>query len=253
MRLNRRHLLGVASRTAAGAAATVALQASAAVASTPAPRRLTIVVTGGHPGDPEYGCGGTIAMLTRLGHRVVLLYLNDGAWQENSSAVRMAEAKHACELLGATPAYAGQQNGAAVVDATHYADFARRLQAEKPDAVFTHWPLDNHRDHRATAMLALDAWSAGGKTYPLYFYEVSDGEDTLQFAPSRYVDITATEPTKRAACYAHATQTPVRYYDVQDQVARFRGFESGHARAEAFLLQTQSPYDLFAGPLPAAG
>ena len=41
-------------------------------------RKLKVVVTGGHPGDPEYGCGGTIARYTDLGHEVVLLYLNDG-------------------------------------------------------------------------------------------------------------------------------------------------------------------------------
>ncbi len=241
MKLNRRKLLGIASKAAAGTAA-LALTSPPAAAAT---RRLKIVVTGGHPGDPEYGCGGTIASLTRLGHQVVLLYLNDGAWQDNSSAVRTAEARHACDVLRATPAFAGQQNGFAIVDADHYAAVAQRLESLAPDAVFTHWPLDHHRDHRAMAMLAFDAWSRSGMKYPLYFYEVSTGEDTLQFTPSRYVDITATEPTKRAACYAHATQTPVRYYDLQDTVARFRGLESGHARAEAFLLQAQSPFDLF--------
>ena len=248
MELSRRLLLGVASKAAAGAAA-LAFEPSGADAAQPktfAARRLKVVVTGGHPGDPEYGCGGTIAALTRLGHKVVLLYLNDGAWQEIPSDVRIAEARHACDLLGATPAYAGQRNGFAVVDSDRYADFARRIQAEAPDAVFTHWPLDNHRDHRAAAMLAFDAWSRSGKIYPLYFYEVSNGEDTLQFTPSRYVDITATEAVKRSACFAHATQTPVRYYDLQDQVARFRGFESGYTRAEAFLLQAQSPHDLLA-------
>jgi N-acetylglucosamine malate deacetylase 1 len=28
---------------------------------------LKIMVTGGHPGDPEYGCGGTVARFTALG------------------------------------------------------------------------------------------------------------------------------------------------------------------------------------------
>ena len=37
---------------------------------------LKIVVTGGHPGDPECGCAGTIARYTDLGHQVSLLYLN---------------------------------------------------------------------------------------------------------------------------------------------------------------------------------
>ena len=48
-------------------------------AETPPPaRKLHVVVTGGHPGDPEYGCGGTIARYTDLGHDVALLYLNRG-------------------------------------------------------------------------------------------------------------------------------------------------------------------------------
>ena len=40
--------------------------------------KLKVIVTGGHPGDPEYGCGGTIARYSDLGHEVVLLYLNNG-------------------------------------------------------------------------------------------------------------------------------------------------------------------------------
>ena len=79
------------------------------------------------------------------------------------------------------------------------------------------------------------------KKFALYYYEVSDGEDTLQFSPTHYVDITETEPAKRAACYAHASQTPDRYYALQDQVAAFRGVEGGYKRAEAFVLQLQSP------------
>jgi len=59
------------------------------------------------------------------------------------------------------------------------------------------------------------------------------------------VDISETEPLKRAACYAHASQTPDRYYEMQDSVARFRGVESGYKRAEAFIRQIQGPYDIF--------
>ena len=39
---------------------------------------LKIVVAGGHPGDPECGCAGTVARLTDLGYAVTLLYLNRG-------------------------------------------------------------------------------------------------------------------------------------------------------------------------------
>jgi LmbE family N-acetylglucosaminyl deacetylase len=109
--------------------------------------------------------------------------------------------------------------------------------------VFTQWPIDNHRDHRAITNLTYDAWKNSGHGFALYYYEVSDGEDTLQFSPTHYVDITVQEPVKRAACYAHASQTPERYYKMQDDVALFRGVEAGCKRAEAFVLQLRSPGD----------
>ncbi len=93
-------------------------------------RKLKIVVTGGHPGDPEYGCGGTIARLTALGHEVVLLYMNDGAWQEIPASVRITEAKKACAILKARPAYARQINGHAIIDNPHYEGFQKILEAE---------------------------------------------------------------------------------------------------------------------------
>jgi hypothetical protein len=34
--------------------------------------RLKFIVCCGHPGDPEYGCGGTIARLTARGHDAAL-------------------------------------------------------------------------------------------------------------------------------------------------------------------------------------
>jgi LmbE family N-acetylglucosaminyl deacetylase len=206
-------------------------------------RKMKVIVAGGHPGDPEYGCGGTIARLTRLGHEVVLLYLNDGAWPPASASTRIAEAKKACELLRARPAYAGQVNGNAVVDKQHYEAYLKIIESENPDVVLTQWPIDNHRDHRAIAMLTYDAWLQSKKHFALYYYEVSDGEDTLQFSPTHYIDISTTDSVKRAACYAHASQTPGRYYALQDQVALFRGVEGGYKRAEAFVLQRQSPAD----------
>lgn len=238
----------------AGAAAAVyhtalASPMTSASAAASAEKKLKVIVAGGHPGDPEYGCGGTIARLTASGHEVVLLYLNDGAWPPTPAPARIAEAKHACAILGARPAYAGQQNGHAVIDNDHYQAFAALIEAEKPDALLTQWPIDNHRDHRAIATLSYDAWLQAKKSFALYYYEVSDGEDTLQYSPTRYVDITETEAVKREACYAHASQTPDRYYALQDQVALFRGLESGHKRAEAFVFQLQSPGD----PLREAG
>ena len=111
---------------------------------------------------------------------------------------------------------------------------------EKPDVLFTQWPIDGHPDHRATSLLCYEAWLRAGKGFAFYYYEVSDGEDTLMFSPTEYVDITSAEPAKRAACYAHASQSPDRFYALQEQVARFRGVESGVGQAEGFVRHVQS-------------
>jgi LmbE family N-acetylglucosaminyl deacetylase len=237
--MNRRQMLqGTGLMAAASAASVVGQDRSPS-------RKSKVVVTGGHPGDPEYGCGGTIARLSALGHDVVLLYLNDGAW-ETSAAVRITEAKKACEILKARPAYAGQTNGHAIVDNEHYEAFQKILEAENPDAVFTHWMIDNHADHRAIANLTYESWKQMKRRFALYYYEVSDGEDTNPFpAPTHYVDISGVVETKKAACYAHASQSPDSYYALQDTVAAFRGYQAGVKRAEAYVLQLGSPSDIF--------
>jgi LmbE family N-acetylglucosaminyl deacetylase len=209
-------------------------------------RKRKIVVTGGHPGDPEYGCGGTIARYADDGHDVVLLYLNDGVPEgKPKDGVRIAEAGKACEILKAKPVFAGQIDGDSVVDRAHSDAFRKLIEAEKPDVVFTHWPIDNHADHRAVSMLVYDAWLKLKRRFSLYYYEVSNGEDTLQFAPTHYVDITRTEPIKKQACYAHASQSPDRYYDIQRQITKLRGIERGVSQAEGFIRHIQSPdFDL---------
>lgn len=175
----------------------------------------------------------------------MLLYLNDGTW-ETSAPVRIPEAKRACEILKARPEYANQTNGHAIVDNEHYQVFQKIIEAENPDVVFTHWPIDNHADHRAIANLSYEAWKQLKHKFALYYYEVSDGEDTNPFpAPTHYVDITSVADTKKAACYAHASQSPDSYYALQDTVVAFRGFQGGFKRAEAYVLQLGSPYDMF--------
>jgi LmbE family N-acetylglucosaminyl deacetylase len=239
-KLSRRKI--IAASTLLGAAAMSGLAAEPL--SSPNAARKKIVVTGGHPGDPEYGCGGTIARLTHAGHEVVLLYLNRGDPNETPAQTnfpRVGEAAKACEILKARPLYAGQIDGHAIVDAAHYESFRQLIAREKPDVLFTHWPIDNHADHRAISLLSYDAWLNLKKSFALYYYEVSNGEDTTCFTPTDYIDITATADHKRHACFAHASQSPERYYALQQSIAKFRGLESGHAEAEAFIHHPQSP------------
>jgi LmbE family N-acetylglucosaminyl deacetylase len=222
--------------------------AEAAGATTPA---LKVLVIGAHPGDLEAGCGGTIARYADAGHDVVALYLTrgeagvSGKTHEQAAAVRTTEAEAACRILKARPAFAGQLDGATEVTAARYAEFAKLVVAEKPDVVLTQWPLDTHADHRACAALTYDAWLRSGRSFALYFYEVDLGSDTQCFRPTHYVDVTETEPRKRAACMAHASQNPAGptgfYVKDHEPMLRFRGMECGRKSAEAFIHHDQSP------------
>ena len=87
-------------------------------------------------------------------------------------------------------------------------------------------------------MLTLDAWFHSGKKFALYYYEVA--EDTTMFSPADYVDISSVETRRRAACYAHASQRPDKWYPKQIAITRFRGIESGFPQAEGFLRHPES-------------
>ena len=250
--ISRRRLLAQSGVVAAA----VPLGATAAAAAPPI-RAPKVLVIGAHPGDPEAGCGGTMARYADAGHDVVALYLTRGEagiagkTHEQAAAIRTAEAEAACRVLKARPAFVGQLDGATEVNAARAESFAKLVAAEKPDVVFTQWPLDTHADHRACASLTCDAWLRSRRAFALYFYEVDLGSDTQCFRPTHYVDVTATEGRKRAACMAHASQNPAGprgFYDKDHEpMLRFRGMESGFKSAEAFIHHDLSPQHLLPG------
>ncbi len=247
-KLSRRDMLGRASGL--GAAAVVGLPLLGESTRRPdniSERKMKVVIAGAHPDDPETGCGGTAARYGDLGHEVVLLYLTrgergiKGKSYDEAGKIRTAEAQKACQILKARAVFAGQVNGKVEVTYERYDQYRRILEAENPDLVFTHWPLDTHEDHRANSLLVYDAWLKMRKKFPLYFFEVMTGEQSSHFWPTHYVDITAVGERKRAACYAHASQNPDDFYRIHDEMNHFRGHECGCPQAEAFIRHVQSP------------
>jgi LmbE family N-acetylglucosaminyl deacetylase len=203
---------------------------------------LRIVCTGGHPDDPESGCGGTLARYTAAGRSVTIIYLTRGeagiAGKSHSeaAAIRSAECEAACKILGAKPVFAGQIDGATQVDGKAAESFARILAAERPDVVLTQWPIDTHPDHQAASLLSFRAWQSAGRRFELFYYEVNLGSQTMGFHPTAYVDITAVRERKKSALFAHKSQDGEAIYRNHHQAMEgFRGREAGTAAAEAFV------------------
>ena len=204
-----------------------------------------VICFGGHPDDPESGCGGTLAKLAARGHDVTIIYLTtgeagiDGKSHNEAAAIRKQEAISACAILKTKHIFVGQIDGDTVMDNTWLQKVQKIIADEKPDLVFTHWPVDSHKDHQIASPLMIQTWVRSGKKFPLYFFEVCTGEQTMIFRPTDYVDITDTQEQKRQAVYCHKSQDPPGIYACgHTAMEDFRGRELGVKVAEAFIYMT---------------
>ena len=127
-----------------------------------------------------------------------------GKTPKETAAIRTAEAEKACAILKARPLFAGQTDGSTEVNAARYDEFFKLLDGEKPDVVFTHWPVDSHRDHRVMSLLVYDAWLKSGKKFALFYFEVDAGR--RRSCSGRR--ITWTSPRRKSARRRRVTRTP---------------------------------------------
>lgn len=201
-----------------------------------------IVCVGGHPDDPESGCGGTLAKLATAGHDVTIIYLTtgeagiEGKTHAEAAAIRKQESINACKIINAKPVFAGQIDGDTIVSNEWVDNIHQFITAEQPDIVFTHWPVDTHKDHQCASLLAMRSWMRNEGRWPLYFFEVCAGQQTMSFHPTDYVDITDVQEQKRKAVYCHISQDPASIYDCgHASMEDFRGRELGVKAAEAFF------------------
>lgn len=201
-----------------------------------------VVCVGGHPDDPESGCGGTLALLASKGFNVTIIYLTtgeagiEGKQHAEAAAIRKAEAINACRILHATPVFAGQVDGQTEVNTEWIDKIHKLIEAAQPTMVFTHWPIDSHKDHQAASLMAIQSWWKSGQKYPLYFFEVSYGIQSAGFNPTDYFDITSTQEQKRKALFCHTSQKPATIYsEAHEAMEKFRGMAIGAKAGEGFV------------------
>lgn len=203
-----------------------------------------VLVIGAHPDDPESMCAGTMLKLKAMGTEVVAVYLTSGEagivgkTHEQARTIRQAEASKACEVLGVRAVFLTQIDGNAEVNKERYAEMKALIEAEQPDMVITHWPIDSHRDHRVCSILVYDAWRMTGRGFDLYYSEVMTGMQTQNFTPTLWVDITDYRNKKIEAYLCHESQElegAVKEY--HDTMERMRGMECQAKYAEAFVQQ----------------
>ena len=218
---------------------------------------MRVLAVGAHPDDLELLCGGTLARYVQEGYEVVMCNatLGDrGSFEHTSeeiAGIRLAEARHAAELAGATHVTLGLSDAEVNAgDRDQVLAVVDLVRDVRPDVILTHSPNDYMSDHNELSKLVFGAsfhatlplLETGkphhGAVTPIYFMDTVMG---LGFEPVEYVDVTETIATKVAMLEAHQSQlTWLRDHDGVDvveqmrTVTRFRGQQCGVEYAEGF-------------------
>ena len=137
------------------------------------PKNILVILA--HPDDPEFFCGGTLALWARDGHHIQYYLLTCGDKGRNDHnkdiagdelcGLRHREQSAAAAILGvAAVHFLDREDGTLVPDLDLRCEVVRIIRKMKPDILVTCDPQNlfatygiNHPDHRAAGQAVLDA------------------------------------------------------------------------------------------------
>jgi len=181
-----------------------------------------------HPDDAEILAGGTLALLSGLGHEVVIVSLSAGDCgstvysPDEIAAIRKAEAAESAALIGADYRWGGFHDMAIFNDDPSRRAVTGLLRDLRTEIVLTAAPSDYLSDHEATSQLVRDACFAASipnYTTPtgsgalqaiphLYFMDPIDQRDRSGnlIVPDFTINVASTFETKRKMLAKHESQ-----------------------------------------------
>jgi two-component system, NtrC family, response regulator HydG len=208
--------------------------------------RQSVLAIGAHPDDIEIGAAGTLLAHRAMGHEVSILTLSRGA-RGGTEATRTSESELAAEVLGATLYLDDLQDTSISESDPTISVISRVVESVQPTAIYTHSFHDVHQDHRNTYRAAMVAVRNIGRVYCF-----QSPSATVDFRPTRFVDIDDHLERKLTAIGAFASQVGVRAYlepDLIQSTARYWSRFGGGRYAEAFEVVRDSAAT---GPPPGA-
>jgi LmbE family N-acetylglucosaminyl deacetylase len=233
---------------------------------------MRIVSIHAHPDDAEILAGGTLALLSGLGHDIVIVSLSAGDCgstvygPDELAAIRKAEAAESAALIGAEYRWGGFRDLAIFSDDASRRAVTGLLREIRPELVLTAAPSDYLSDHEATSQLVRDAcFAASIPNYStptespalrgiphLYFMDPIDQRDRNgnPAVPDFTVDVGSTFETKKAMLAQHRSQRlwlqeqhgMDDYMTQMEEWTRARGTPAGIALGEGFRQYRTHPY-----------
>jgi|SRR5690554_2154604 len=164
-----------------------------------------IMAIGGHVGDMELTCGGTLATMSLEGHKIITVALTGG---EKGNPPHLSvkdyrkqkeqEAHNFAQMLGGVSVVLPYNDGELLVNDKVKFEVASLIRKYKPDVLITHWKNSMHKDHEATHYIVKDAQFYAGikgfeNEYPPHYasgpYYAENWEDPVDFKPYVYVHV----------------------------------------------------------------
>lgn len=225
-----------------------------------------------HPDDAEILAGGTLALLSGLGHHISIVTMTAGDCGSNMygpneiARIRQAEAVASARLIGAEYLCAGFRDLAIFSDDSSRRIVTGLLRGLRPEVVLTASPSDYLCDHEATSTLVRDACFAASvpnyatpcgrdplESIPaLYFVDPIDGMDRhhVLIKPEFTVNIESSFEKKRAMLALHESQRSWlrRQHGMDDYLKQMEewtrqcGTRAGVVYGEGFRQYQVHPY-----------
>lgn len=189
----------------------------------------TVLAIGAHPDDLELGVGGTLALLSKAGAKVIMCIVS----VPNQYDARIVEAKRAADLLGAELRFLFPGQTCRVEDLKTYQLVDKIDQLVKdlePAAILSHGLAQFHRDHVLVYNACLAAQRINYFDFFCY-HPTSTRPVPLPFFPQVYVDISATVDLKMQSIRVHESQfggrglDPAHLLDVARHFGRLAGVD----------------------------
>jgi len=225
-----------------------------------------------HPDDMEILAGGTLALLSHLGHQITIVTLSAGDCgsmvhgPEELAAMRRAEAAESAALIGAEYRWGGFRDMSIFSDDVSRRAVTGLLRDIRPDVVLTASPSDYMSDHETASQLVRDACFAAsvpnyttpsaspalGAIPHLYFMDPIGLQDRggNRTVPDFTVNVVSTFETKKAMLGCHRSQRQwLReqhgmddYLKQMEEWTRARGEGAGIGLGEGFRQYRLHPY-----------
>lgn len=209
--------------------------------------KARVLVVAPHMDDETFACGGLLLLHKQQASKMGVIFVTDSGGtsgneeeRQHTISVRRKEAQKVQQHLGFDLLdELNIPDGAAMRFESEIASKIKEHIAQfKPDIVLTPTPIDNHRDHQATAMgvaRGLNEAKFGGDVWS---YEVWS-----TIWPNVAVDISSVQADKQKLISMYESQLiGMAYDDAITGLNRYRGLSLQLEFAEAFFVSSRQEY-----------